>query len=210
MNNETLHLLGVNHHQTGVDLYIGTEDELCDIATAGNNEVFEVAPEEQADPDSPWPEGPGWYYAIGDRDYVKVDTRFEAIAGILQHDGHPLSFTVDRAKEILRLADAGEPTGMWHHNHFKVVAAIRRCLEERDLIVTPERIVEAVVSASREDDLLIHWGENGRFEAFRDLEQDDPDYTEEDLLRAAKNLLSTDHDRPIETVEDALRNIGSI
>jgi hypothetical protein len=136
MNNETLHLLGVNHHQTGVDLYIGTEDELRDIATAGNNEIFEVSPEEKVDPDSPWPEGPGWYYAIGDREYTKVDTCFEGIAEILQHDGHPLSFTVDRAKEIIELADAGKPTGLWHHNEFKVVSAIRRCLEEK-LILDP-------------------------------------------------------------------------
>jgi hypothetical protein len=134
MNNETLHLLGVNHHQTGVDLYIGTEDELRDIATAGNNEIFEVSPEEKVDPDSPWPEGPGWYYAIGDREYTKVDTCFEGIAEILQHDGHPLSFTVDRAKEIIELADAGEETGLWHHNRSKVITAIRRCLEEKDLL----------------------------------------------------------------------------
>ena len=136
MNQEPLHLLGVNHHQTGVELYIGTEDELRDIATAGNNEIFEVSPEEKVDPDSPWPEGPGWYYAIGDREYTKVDTCFEGIAEILQHDGHPLSFTVDRAKEIIELADAGKPTGLWHHNEFKVVSAIRRCLEEK-LILDP-------------------------------------------------------------------------
>lgn len=140
MKEETLHLLGVNHHQTGVDLYIGTEDELCDIATAGNNEIFEVSPEEKADPDSPWPEGPGWYYAIGDREYTKVDTRFEGIAAILQHDGHPLSFTTEQAKEILRRADAGEDTGLWHHNRSKVISAIRRCLEERNLIEQPEYV----------------------------------------------------------------------
>lgn len=136
MNNETLHLLGRNNHIGGVDLYIGTEDELCDIATAGNNEIFDVvvSAEEQSDPDSPWPEGPGWYYAIGDRDYTKVDTRFEGIAEIIQHDGHPLSFTVEEAKEILRRADAGEETGLWHHNRSKVITAIRRCLEEKDLL----------------------------------------------------------------------------
>ena len=135
MNNETLHLLGRNNHIGGVDLYIGTEDELAEIATAGNkNVIFEVALEEQADSDSLWAEGPGWYYAIGDRDYVKVNTRFEAIAEILQHDGHPLSFTVEQAKEILRRDDAGEDTGLWHHNQGKVISAIRRCLEERDLL----------------------------------------------------------------------------
>jgi hypothetical protein len=135
MNNETLHLLGVNHHQTGVDLYIGTEDELREIATAGaRSSIFEVSPEEKVDPDSPWPEGPGWYYAIGDREYTKVDTCFEGIAEILQHDGHPLSFTVEQAKEILRHADAGEETGLWHHNRSKVITAIRRCLEEKDLL----------------------------------------------------------------------------
>jgi hypothetical protein len=67
MNTQTLHLLGKNNHIGGVDLYIGTEDELLDIATTGNNEIFEVSPEEKDNPDSLWPEGPGWYYAIGDR-----------------------------------------------------------------------------------------------------------------------------------------------
>ena len=134
MSDETLHLLGRNNHIGGVDLYIGTEDELRDIATAGNNEIFEVSPEEKVDPDSPWPEGPGWYYAIGDREYTKVDTCFEGIAEILQHDGHPLSFTVEEAKEILRRADAGEETGLWHHNRSKVITGIRRCLEEKNLL----------------------------------------------------------------------------
>lgn len=130
MNNETLHLLGRNNHIGGVDLYIGTEDELCDIATAGNNDIFNVA----ADPESSFPEGLGWYYAIGDRECVKVNTRFEGIAEILQHDGHPLSFTVEQAKEILRRADAGEETGLWHHNRSRVITAIRRCLGEKDLV----------------------------------------------------------------------------
>ena len=136
MNQEPLHLIGVNHHQTGVELYIGTEEELQDIATplGSNNSLFEVAPEEEVDPDSPWPEGPGWYYSIGDRDYTKVGSRLEGLCEILQHDGHPLYFTVERAKEIIERADAGEDTGLWHHNEFKVISAIRRCLEESRIL----------------------------------------------------------------------------
>jgi len=144
MNQEPLHLIGVNHHRLGVELYIGTEDELQDIATplGSNNSLFEVAPEEEADPDSPWPEGPGWYYSIGDRDYTKVGSRLEGLCEILQHDGHPLYFTVERAEEIIELADAGQPTGLWHHNEFKVVSAIRRCLEESRILdpLDPEYI----------------------------------------------------------------------
>jgi hypothetical protein len=169
---EAVHIIGVNHHQTGVDLYIGTEDELRDIATAGNNEIFEVSPEEKADSDSPWPEGPGWYYAIGDREYTKVDTCFEGIAEILQHDGHPLSFTVDQAREILRRADAGEETGLWHHNRSKVISAIRRCLEEKDLVPhdPPETKVfkdwsnqDAALSVG--DQVIVHEDEGTLWEA---------------------------------------------
>jgi hypothetical protein len=170
---KTLHLLGKNNHIGGVDLYIGTEDELTEIATAGDkNSIFEVAPEDQADPDSPWPEGPGWYYAIGDRDYVKVDTRFEAVAAILQHDGHPLSFTVEEAKEILRRSDAAEDTGLWHHNRSKVIAAIRRCLEERELLPPePPKTITAKdwnnqdTKFSVGDNVLVHEDEGTLWEA---------------------------------------------
>jgi hypothetical protein len=135
--NETLHLIGVNKHIGGVELFIGTEDELHEIATAGGrNEIFEVAPEEKADPDSPWPEGAGWYYAFPNSDCVKVESHLEAIAAILQNDGHPLYFTVEQAKKIVENADAGQDTGLWHHNRSKVISAISRCLEERELVAS--------------------------------------------------------------------------
>lgn len=133
MKTTELHMLGVNHHQTGVELYIGTEDELFDIASAGGT-IVKISPEDAADPDSHWPDGPGWYYSIGDREYTKEETRFACIASILQHDGHPLSFTVEQGLKIIRRDAAGEDTGLWHHNRSKVISAIRRCLEERDLL----------------------------------------------------------------------------
>lgn len=128
---------------------------------------------------------------------------------IITPEGNPAGYGNTLAEAIQSAAEAYDTTTE------EIETALNR--EGPDSLVhiegeppTPQEIVSAVKDAKREGELLIHWGENGKFEAFRDLEQDDPDYTEEDLLRAAKNLLSTDHNRPIETVEDALCNIGSI
>ena len=72
----------------------------------------------------------------------------------------------------VELADAGQPTGLWHHNEFKVISAIRRCLEEKLLLdpLDPEYITATDWNGHKTnfhvgDRVLVHEDEGTLWEA---------------------------------------------
>ena len=130
-------IVGQNHHYNNVTLFSGTEEDLFQIARTGNSDVWEVTEEDAKEADEEgkkvWPDGAGWYYRIGDSEHVKVDTRWEGIFSILTNDAHPLCFSAEEALDIVNRVDRGDKSGLWHHNEYKVLTALRNELEYHGL-----------------------------------------------------------------------------
>jgi hypothetical protein len=146
MNNERMKmkdqawLCGVNHHSNQVTLHIGTTAELRDIAEASGGQIAEVFQDEISE-DTPWKDGVGWYYATaGAISYHKADSLEECVRAILTQDGHPLVFTVEEAIGHLDLGPDEKGARLWHHNKFRVLEAIRNCLDRYGIRWEPDPV----------------------------------------------------------------------
>jgi hypothetical protein len=158
-------LCGVNHHSNQVTLHIGTTAELRDIAEASGGQIAEVFQDEISE-DTPWKDGPGWYYATaGAISYHKADSLEECVRAILTNDGHPLVFTVEEAIGHLDLGPDDKGARLWHHNKFKVLEAIRECIDAYGINWMPKPLTILV----RDDD---EWGSDGAV-FFSEAEKDE-------------------------------------